>query len=875
MMKKIIAGVKSLFRKEQLNRELDEEMQGFIEAAAERKMLSGMSREQALREARMEIGSTTGVRDQVYASGWESVLESLWQDFRYGMRMLRKNPGFSCVAILTLALGIGANTAIFSVINGVLLHPLPYQHPEQLYSVQEKGGGWGSSTSYPNVADWRSQNHVFTGIASYHGDYFTLTGNGDPAHLWGEVVSSDLLNVLEEHPLRGRDFEAKDDEMGVHSVLLSHALWRQQFHSDEGIVGRGITLDQQSFTVIGVMPPGFTFPANSAAQLWVGMGIDPESPRRHRGNRWLNAIARLKPGVTAEQAQADMDVIAQRLARQFPENNARSTSIRLMPQLERLVGPSRLPLMILLGVVAGVLLIGCVNLANLSLARNLERQKEIAVRAALGAGRRRLVTQLLSESMLLALLGGGAGISLAAWGTPSLLSVVPKVIPRASEVGLDGRVLAFAILLSAVTALLFGLLPAYQASKTDILVPLNDARQTTSSSRGQRRFRGLLVTLESALAVVLLAGAGLLVTSYLKLLRADPGFDPHGLLTFDFDLRGSENVQEIEFYNQLLSQLQQTSGVKAAAATWPLPFSGDEPQSGIQIEGRTFPPGQAPTAPIRIVTPGYFGAVGMRLLQGRDFTEHDTLSSTQVMIVDEAFVHTYFPNENPMGKHVQASLTVKGAPPWREIVGVVNSTKEAGLAEDFRPQYYIPYPQLPGPQPSVVVKTEGDPQALAPAVRSIMNSMDKNVALYDVESMDSLATASAARERFNALLVGLFASLALTLAAIGIYGVMSYTVGQATREIGIRMALGARAADVMKLTIGGGLKNVIAGLALGLVAALALTRVMESLLYKIGANDPFTLLAVCVFFIIVATMACYIPARRATKVDPLIVLRYE
>ncbi len=817
--------IRQLFSRRRLYSDLSEEIQEHLAQRTDELVASGMSREEASTAARREFGNVTLLEERSREVWQWPSIENVFRDIRYGLRMLARSPGFTGVAVLTLALGIGANTAIFSVVNGVLLRPLPYPAPDRLFSVQENGRQIGNPTSYLDFFDWRAQNHVFSSMASYRVEQFTLTGNGDPMHLPGAVVSSDLLSVLEVRPLLGRGFEPQDDKTGTHVVLLSNALWRDRFHSDPAVVGRGITLDKLSFTVIGVMPAGFRFPPTFQGEVWTTSAIDTGPPKEERGYSWLSVIARLKPGVAAAQAQADMDVVARGLAAQYPETNSERTAVRVVPELDRVVGGSRLPLLILLGVVAGVLLIGCVNLANLSLARNLARQREIAVRAALGAGRRRLIAQLLTESVLLSVLGGLCGMALAAWCTQALISVSPGAIPRATEVGVDRHVLGFAILLSIVTGVTFGLVPALRVSRTDLVGSLKEAGGTVSEGLRHQRIRGTLVTAETALALVLLAGAGLLIASYLRLLRADPGFDPHNLLTFNFELPSPPYTtdQQVEFYKELLSRLRGSPGIKSAVASWPVPFGGDDPSSGFDIEGRSLP-GNAPASRVHIVSPGYFYTLGIALKQGRDPTARDDMTSQQVVIVDDTFANVFFPNENPIGRPIRPSLSMQDQPPWREIVGIVNSTKEQGLAEDFQPQYYIPYAQLPGPQPGVVVRTKGGPLGAVPMVRSIMLSMDKDVPVYNVASMDELASASVARERFNTLLFGLFGGLALVLAAVGIYGVLAYSVSQATHEIGIRMALGAQQSDVLRHILQAGLRYVLIGIAIGLGAARSHSR---------------------------------------------------
>ncbi len=804
------------------------------------------------------------------------VIRPLWLGPEVRGTNLRRDRGFTVVGILTLMLGIGATTAIFSVINGVLLRPLPYREPDRLFSVQEKGPGFGNPASYPDFEDWRAQNHVFTDMASYHSEDFTVTQRSGALHVLGAVASANLLSVLQVDPMLGRGFEPEDDQPGRHVVLISDRLWHEQFHADPSIVGRSLEIGQDEFTVLGVMPSGFRFPPTLDGDLWVTSAIDKGAPRVQRGYSWLSVIARLRPGITPTQAQADMNVIARRLAKQYPQTNAKRISIRVGTEQDRIVGNSRRALMLLLGVTVGILLIACVNLANMSLARNLARQREIAIRAALGAKRRSVVAQLLTESVLVSFIGGCFGVALAFWSTRTLLAAIPQAIPRAEEVGLDLHVLAFAAMVSVVTGILFGLIPAWQISAPKLETALREGRQTASEGIRGRRFRDVLLATETALALVLLAAAGLLITSYLRLLRVDPGFDPRNVLTFDLSLPVPPYTadRQLRFYEELLSKLNRFPQVKSAVAGWPVPFTSS-PFSGFEIEGRSFPPGDTPGARIHVVSPGYFRALGMQLKAGRDFTGRDNLNSSPVVIVDEAFVQEFFPKRAAIGKKIKPSMSMTDTPAWRDIVGIVNSTKALGLAEAFEPQYYIPYAQLPGPQPEMILKMEAPSLAIIPTIRHAVNSIDKNVPVYDVKSMNEIISSVTVRERLNTILFGLFGVSAVLLAAIGIYGVANYSVNRATHELGIRMALGAQARDVLMLTIATTLRYVAFGLVFGLVMIFSLARLISSLLYGIRATDPVLIVIASCVFIAVALIASYIPARRATKVDPMVALRYE
>jgi putative ABC transport system permease protein len=802
------------------------------------------------------------------------------QDLRFALRQLRKSLGFTAVAVITLALGIGATTALFSVVNGVLLRPLPYAQPDSLVSVQEAGGGViGNPASYLDFFDWQEQNRVFSAMATYHSAEFTMSGAGEPLHLQALVVSSTLLDVLEATPFLGRGFEPQDDQLDAHVVLLSHLLWRQRFNSDPQIVGRSVRLDNKSFTVIGVMPEGFQFPPSSRRDLWATMAVDRESGSNimtGRGYHALSVIARLKPGVSLPNARTDMNLVANRLAQQYPQTNSQETTVRVIPEVERVVGNVREVLLVLFGAVLGVLLLACVNVASLSLATNIARRREVALRAALGADRARLFRQLMTETLVLAILGGAAGVALAAWGTKTLVYFAPEDLPRIAQVGMDWRVLAFAATLTLASGAIFGILPALGASGTNLVEAFKEASPTVSEGVSTRRLRSSLVVAETALALVLLTGAGLLISSYERLIHADPGFSSANMLTFSLDLPTPPYTESeaVNFMNLLLSRLRTLHGVRSAALDWSLPFSGSVPSTGIDFEGRSFPPGETPTTRIDAVTPDFFQTMSVPVLQGRAFTEHDDGASPPVAIVNMAFARRYFPNVTTIGKRIQPSFTTTSTFPWREIVGVVSDTKLEGFAEDFQPEIYMPFAQTPNFN-VVILKVQGDPISLVPEVRSVVASMDKNVPVYKVESMEDYLSSSVARNRFSTVLLGVFGALALALAAVGIYSVISHRVGQSTHELGIRMALGARSTAVLLLVVRRGMVLVLAGAAIGLAGALGLTRFLSGMLFDVKPFDPLIFGAALVVLGAVALAACYIPARRAAKVDPMVALRYE
>ncbi|MDE3179235.1 MAG: ABC transporter permease, partial [Acidobacteriota bacterium] len=797
-----------------------------------------MKPEDARLEAQRQFGNALLLREQsqdVWGMRW---LETLPQDLRYGLRQLRRNPGFTAVAIITLALGIGANTAMFSVIDAVLLRPLPYVHPSQLVSVQQQVGHVADAdvrVSYPNFLDWRSQNHVFSSIAAYFESDFTLTGVGQPAVLPGASVSWDTFRVLGERPALGRGFLPQDEQAGSHAVLLSHRLWQSRFGSNPQVIGRAIVLDGKSYTIRGVMQAGFQFPISAeAAELWTAIAPDAEgkSPiTADRGADVLSVIARLKPGVTMSQAEADIGVISRRLAKEYPNTDGGFEAVILQPELRQIVGSVQLALLILLGATGFVLLIACANVASLLLSRGASRNKEMAIRAALGAGRRRVVRQLLTETLLLSFLGTGLGLLLAVGGTRVLLRLTPVTIPRSSQVGVDGLVLLFAIVLAFVTAVLFGAAPALQLSTLGSGEALKEGGHSSSDAGRHRRLRNGLVIGETAAAFALLAGAALLIASYLALQRTDPGFNPHQLLTFTFQLPRTRysRAQEVSFYTRLLARLRQTPGVRSASGVVPLPET-DRWSVSFEIEGRPVASAMRPVAGFVMASPGYFHTMGIPILQGRGFNEADNEKAPPVTVVSQAFARRYFPHEDPVGKRIQPRAGA-GAPPWREIVGVVGDVKDRDLAGATGPVYYVPYYQLPLTTLTFIVRAKSNPRALVSLVRSEMASMEPNIPLYNIETMEQYLASSSAQARFNTILLGIFASLALLLAAVGLYGVVSYSVSQRTHEIGIRMALGAQKGDVLRIVIGNGIRLALIGIAIGVACALALTRFLSSLLY--------------------------------------------
>ncbi len=805
---------------------------------------------------------------------------TLWQDARFGLRMLVKNPGFTVVAVLALGLGIGANTAIFSVVNAVLLRPLPYKDSERLVMVWEDNTkrGFPRDTPAPaNFIDWREQNKVFEGMAAIAEQSFNLTGAGEPERIDGRRVSASLFPLLGVEPQLGRAFLPEEDSpSGSRVVILSYGLWQRRFGSDVNITGKPLTLNGESYTVVGVMPPDFQFPSRDD-QLWVPIAFTSQGAA-NRGGHFLEVIARTKPGVTLQQAQAEMNTIAARLQQQYPEQNT-DLGATVIPLHEQVVGDIKPALLVLLGAVGFVLLIACANVANLLLARAAVRQKEIALRVALGASRLRLVRQFLTESILLAALGGGVGLLLSLWGVNLIKAFIPENISQAQAVMIDAKVLGFTLLVSLLTGLIFGLVPATQASKLNLNETLKEGgRDSAAGSRGNR-IRGLLVVAEVAISLVLLIGAGLLINSFLRLRNVDPGFRVDNLLTMRIVLPAQkypDQTRRTNFYTELIRRIEVLPGVQSAAVTnWiPLVMQGDS--QGISIEGQPDPgPGKNPVVVTRVVSPHYFSTMGIGLSQGRGFGEQGSADSPRVAMISEAMARRFWPGEDPTGKRIKSG-GLNSPSPWMEIIGVVKDVRQVKLDADPKPQMYVPYTQPVFFVPShLVVKTNVEPGSLAATVRRTVWEIDRDQPVSNVSTMKEVLSESIARQRFSMLLLGLFAAVALMLASIGIYGVMSYSVAQRTHEFGIRMALGARGIDVLKLAIRQGAKLVLIGVAIGLASSFILTRFMSSLLFDVTATDPMTFTGVASLLVLIALAACFVPARRATKVDPMIALRYE
>jgi putative ABC transport system permease protein len=811
-------------------------------------------------------------------------MEKLFQDVRYGLRTLLKKPGFTAIAILTLALGIGANTAIFTVVNSVLLQALPFHEPDRLMTLWEKNLSRGQvhgSAGAADFNDWKNRNRSFTTLAAYFNWNFNLTDVDEPRRIQAALVTEDFFQLLGVNPELGRTLDSEYFKEGNDNVVvLSHNFWRSYFGSTPNIIGQSITLNNASLKVVGVMPPNFRFP-ESEIEMWSPFILTARHLQTREG-RFLKVIGRLKPDVSVAQAQTDLSSIAGELAEQFPDTNS-DLSINLIPLHEELTGKARTPLLILLGTVGLVLLIACANVGNLLLVRAASRQKEIAIRLALGASRSRIIAQLLTESLLLAIAGGMVGLLLALWGRDLLITFSPGNIPRLDEIGIDIKVLIFTLLTSFLAAVIFGLLPALQVSKPDINVALKkEGRGSTGGLRNQLRYS--LVIAEVAIGVVILIGAGLLIKSFAKLQSIDSGFNAERIVSMSLMLPLSkypDSQKQITFFEQALERIRTLPGVVATGAIQDLPLkqsSAGEVNSmkmNFNIEGASpKQSGEALETAFRIITPDYFHTMTIPLIKGREFTPQDNVNTLPVILINQTMAERFWANDDPIGKRIRL-----GEPnsPFYSIIGVVADVKHMGLEAEEGLVIYQPLAQKPEwlRWMTIVTRTNAEPLNLVAAIQGAIHQVDKNQPIYDIATMEQVLSKSVARPRFSTLLMSLFAFLAIALAAIGIFGVISYTVTERTQEIGIRLALGAQRRDVSKLVVGHGMRPVLIGLVLGLIASGLLTHLMKTLLFNISPTDPFTFFSVALIVMLVALVACYIPARRATRVDPMVALRYE
>jgi putative ABC transport system permease protein len=867
---------RALTHKDQLEHELDEEMQFHLDRDIEQKIKSGMSPEDARYAALKAFGGMDQSKEVCREARGVSTVENILRDVSYSVRVLLKSYAFTIVVILTLAIGIGANTAIFSFANGILLRPLPYPQSDRLAALDEtalKRGIDSMSVAYPNFLDWREQNTVFEGIGAYLGtSRFSLSGAGEPIEIRGSPISHGLLEILRVSPQLGRTFTANEDRPDEDAVvIIGHDLWQRNFGGDTNIIGRKIMISNRPRTVVGVMPRGFRFPEIS--ELWVPLALTPQGFTRN--DHRLRSIARLKDGVSFREAQSEMTNIAARIEQQHPVTNE-GLGVKVTSLHDDLTGNYREALLILLGVVGCVLLVACVNVANLMLARATARQKEFALRTALGAGRWRIFRQVLIESLMLAIIGGALGFALSIWALRVLLTSIPIQLPFWMNFSIDPRVLGFTIVITLLTGLIFGAVPALQTSRVDLNDTLKEGGRGTVG--GRSRSRSFLVVTEIALSLVLLVGAGLMIQSFLRLRRVNVGLDPTNVLTTTLNLPSAkykEDEQLVAFFKQLVQRVRTIPGVQEASTTGTLPLSGSGWGRSLTVEG--FPilsVGQAPMIQHTVITPGYFRTMGIPLRSGRDFTDADTKGSPEVTIIDERLAREYWPNESPIGKRVRF-----GPPdynePWHTIIGVVGTVRHQRMQEHTRKSVYLPHQQVPVTGTTLVTRTQSDPKDIVAAIRREVAQLDSDLPVSKVATMEEVVAESIWQPRLYATLFAVFAGGALLLALIGIYGVMAFLVQTRIHEIGVRMALGATAGDVFKLVVGRGMKLTIAGVLIGIAGAIGVTRLMHGLLFNTSATDPIVFILISLLLSTAAFLACYIPARRAAKVDPLIALRYE
>jgi predicted permease len=886
LIRSLKAGLRGLFRRPEADAELDAELREYLDADVAEKIKAGMNREDALRAARIALGSAEAVKEGVRAVGWETLVDTVWQDIRFAVRTMRKNAGLSAVILVTLALGIGANTAIFGVVNTVLLQPMPYKQADRLVTVwgENKARGYDLDlVSSLDYADWKSQNGVFESMGASTDEMYTLTGAGEPAAVIAYDFSPDFFDLLGVSPILGRTFARDEDQPGKNRVaVLSYRLWKTQFGGDETVIGRSITLDGNAYTVIGVMPASFQYP--QVVELWTPLTMTPKYAK-DRGIRWLRVMARLKPGVTIDRAQAEMKTIASRLRSEYPNTN-KDYDVSVITLRQLVSGDVRPALLVLLCSVGLVLLIACANVANLLLSRAVARQREIAVRVALGASRSRMIRQFLTESLLLSLVGGALGLVIAYRGMGALVAMFPTTvsnlsIPRVEAIPIDRWVLGFAVLASLITGIVFGLAPALQACRIMPGDSLKEHGRSGTSGAHGRRLRNVLVVSEVALSLLLLTAASLMTKSFLHLVQADLGFHSDHLLTLRILLptyKYQKDSQQRAFSDEVLSRIQSVPGVKAAGTVTFLPLSGWWGTREVGVAGRPADPGVKNPRPVwSSVSTDYFRAASIPLLKGREFGNQDDASNANVAILSVGLARALWPNDDPIGKQV----TIQGFDKTRQVVGVVGDVRQLGMVHqmgvnsEVMSEVYVPFAQVPTQLLGFAIRTVGDPLSVAKAVQRAVWEVDKGQPMSFVETMDQLATETTVLQRASMILLGVFAGIALILASIGIYGVISYSASQRTHEIGIRIALGASSGDVLRLVIGEGVRLTVVGVAIGIAGAFGLTRFLASLLYGVSSADPATFVTVPLVLTAVAVAACYIPARRAMRVDPMVALRYE
>jgi putative ABC transport system permease protein len=881
MIEDLFFRLRSVFRRETVESEMEEELRFHSDRQLEKYLKTGMSRDEAQRRVRMDFGGLEQVKEECRDARGVSLLETVAQDLRYGWRTLLKSPGFAAAALFTLALGIGANTAIFSVVYGLLLQPLPFRDAARLVLLHETTPRVGDvSVSYPNFQDWRAQSHTFSEMAAVSNVGFNMTGSTQPENISGLAVSPNFLSMAGIRPVIGRGFTPDEEKAGTAPVLLlSYALWQSHFGGDRRVIGKTIRLDSQTVTIVGVLPRDFRWVETCDVIEPIGVWATNNGSVAEREDRGdLMVAGRLAPGVRMEQARAEMDGIAARLARAYPQSNDQF-GVKLQPLREVFSGDARPAMLVLLGAAIFVLLVACANVANLFLMRGAVRAKEMALRIAIGASRGRIVRQILTESFLVALLGGLAGVGLAMAGIPAMARLIPADTLAGASVGMNGAVLLFSAALVVLSVLVFGLAPALHSARGNVQADLKEGGKTTSGG-GRNRWRGLLATSEIALALILLVGAGLMMKSLYRLLAVDSGFRPERVLKLEMSLRTAQYDKDpalIGFWQQVLDRVRALPGVESAAVGTAIPLTDDHSRTDITVEGTATPkPSGYPHPDTHIVSPGYEKTLGIRLLRGRGFTDADRENAPRVALVNATVAQRLFPGADPVGKrftfgHLEANRT----PKWITIVGVLADTKMYGLANPARLEVYVPLRQMAAHEMVLLVKSGMEPAALVSAVRGVVISIDKEQPIFGIATMQEVVNASVSTRRITLILLGLFSGLALVLASIGIYGMVSYSVAQRAREIGIRMALGAQRGDVLRLVLAQGGKISLAGIAIGSVASAGLTWLMAKLLYSVSAVDPATFTAVAFVLAVIAMVASYIPARRALRVDPLVALRNE
>jgi putative ABC transport system permease protein len=895
MLSGIKMRLRSLLRKSEMERELDEELRHHIEQQIEQNLRAGMNPDEARSAAHKAFGGVEQAKERSRDARGVRRFEELWQDLRYGARMLLKNPAFSIAAIGILAIGIGANTAIFSVVYAVILRPLPYAESERLVMIKESWPAQGIpdyGVSMPDFHEWRNRNRVFDQIEAFNTNRHDITSNGDPERIVGVRVSAELFSFLGVRPVQGRGFLSEEQQFGRHRVvILSDGFWRRRFGDQTRLDGQTIKIDGETFSIIGVMPEGFEFPEHGT-ELWRPLSAPAADRNYTRSENGFEVIARLKPGVTINQAKADMDHIRTQLAQEFKETA--ELRERVVSLSEHVAGKELITiLLVLFGAVGFVLLIACTNTANLMLARAESRQKEMVIRVALGASRWRVIRQALTESLLIGMTGGLLGLFVAMWGVGALLRLGPD-LPRFADVKINGRVLIFTLALSLLTSFLAGLAPAWQSTKVDLQKSLKDSARTAAGSAGNRRMRGALVVSEIALSLVLLICAGLMINSLLRLQRVDPGFRTKQILSMRISLPSSRYPENrptaiVDFFKRLEERVRAIPGVQMASYTTSLPLIGFGWVQYITVEGYPLPrtPEETPLTHYRQISSHYFETLGIRLLKGRALNERDTRDTEPVAVVNESFVRLFYPNEDPIGKRFYLGQPVELSSPQRQptrwtIVGVSRDIKHQGLGSEPKPEVFSLHEQSlskpdDGPFPNMffVVRAASDPTALAAAVRREVRELDKDLPVAEVITMDRLLGNSLLRQRLITLLLSIFSIIALLLAAVGIYSVISYSVTNRTHEIGIRMALGARRIDVLQLIAGQGMRLAFIGIVIGLLGSIILTRFIETWLFEVKASDPLTYVLIVLLIVFVSMLACYLPARRASKVDPLVALKCE